>query len=121
MVCLNCCFCDLKSFPYTLNRTPPGQPGCLSDEGEAQKGEVTFYKPYSESVAELRLSPNTCNDSRFFAPSVVWGSQFCCFTGLPGALQPYLENTVEGRPNAVISLQGAVGFDLVVAQAAAPA
>lgn len=36
-------------------------------------------------------------------------------------LQPHLENAVEGRPDALVSLQRAVGLDLVVAQAAAPA
>lgn len=35
--------------------------------------------------------------------------------------QTNLENTVEGRPDAMVSLQRAVGLDLVVAQAAAPA
>ena len=37
------------------------------------------------------------------------------------SLWPHPENAVEGRPDAIISLQGAVGLDLVVAQAAAPA
>lgn len=38
----------------------------------------------------------------------------------PGRPEQYLKDTVEGRPKAAVALQGAVGLDLVVAQAAAP-
>lgn len=49
------------------------------------------------------------------------GPQLLSFAVCLAALQPNLENAVEGRPSAVVSLQGTVGLDLVVAQAAAPA
>ena len=58
---------------------------------------------------------------RFQIPSLPnGGSQLPSFAVCLAALQPNLENAVEGRPNAMVSLQGAVGLDLVVAQAAAP-
>lgn len=55
------------------------------------------------------------------APLPNGGSQLPSFAVCLAALQPNLENAVEGRPSAMVSLQGAVGLDLVVAQAAAPA
>lgn len=47
--------------------------------------------------------------------------QLLPFTLFLAPLEPYLENAVEGRPNAIITLQGAVGLDFIVAQTAAPA